>query len=136
MIYTALKWHSQGKSVGNLASRIRRNRPSVEELEASVEKLRRALSAIPGIWRIYLFGSCADLSHSCDSDIDIAVIFEDKAAYLAQRSNVLRMRVVTCLPWEPALLLRTDFEKRREVGGLSYEIFHRGRLIHDAGAEL
>jgi predicted nucleotidyltransferase len=121
--------------MGLLANRIAKNRPSSEEIARSIDRVCSVLSKVPGVWRIYIFGSCADETYQCNSGLDVAVIFETKSDYLHQKRQVLRSKIDTALPWEPSLLLREQFEEKKDVGGLAFEIFHRGTLLYDAGTE-
>jgi predicted nucleotidyltransferase len=121
--------------MGLLANRIAKNRPSSEEIARSIVRVRSVLSMVPGVWRIYIFGSCVDETYHCNSDLDVAVIFETKSDYLHQKRQVLRSKIDTALPWEPSLLLREQFEEKKDVGGLAFEIFHRGTLLYDTGTE-
>lgn len=122
--------------VGILADRIQGHRPTEQHVAASIENLKCAFAGIAGVWRIYIFGSCADRTYHARSDIDAAVIFNSRSDYMAQRRSILRAKVETFLPWEPVLMIRDDFEQKRNTGGLAFEIAHRGTLIHDQGTEL
>ena len=121
--------------MGLLANRLAKNRPSSEEIARSIDRVCNVLSKVPGVWRIYIFGSCVDETYQCNSDLDVAVIFETKSDYLHQKRKILRSKIETALPWEPSLLLREQFEEKKDVGGLAFEIFHRGTLLYDAGTE-
>ena len=87
---------------------------------------KRFIAALPKnlpIKKVYLFGSnVMDESHE-DSDIDIAVIFEDISDYFSTQLLLMRIRRNIDLRIEPHPFAERDFN---ESDSLAHEILQKG----------
>ena len=87
---------------------------------------KRFIEALPKylpIKKVYLFGSnVMDVSHE-DSDIDIAVIFEDISDYFSTQLLLMRIRRNIDLRIEPHPFAERDFN---ESDSLAHEILQKG----------
>ena len=84
-------------------------RPIEQVIRKYLKVLRK--NNIP-IWHIYLFGSYAKGSHSKDSDIDLAVVWDkDNIDGFLEDVQLLKFTKDIDLRIEPHSFARTDFDK-------------------------
>lgn len=75
----------------------------------------------PGIQTVYLFGSIASGMATAESDLDIAVITDD----CVDRHSIPRP-LKGKFPVDFVVLKRFDFEARKGIGGICFEIAATG----------
>ena len=107
-------------------------RPTPEKVDLAVKTAVNV--AQPS--RVYIFGSWARNQASPDSDLDLAVFFEDDRRgeipelrkKIRSGLGVLRMSV--------DLVLATEGQVKEflsSINSIYYEIVHEGKLVYDAG---
>ncbi|MFH0725148.1 MAG: nucleotidyltransferase domain-containing protein [Pseudomonadota bacterium] len=80
----------------------------------------------PGVKRIYLFGSCAKGTSNDNSDIDLAIIFDQLSDAFEMQVELMKMRRKFDTRIEPHPFSESDFDSSHP---LAREILKTGLLI-------
>ena len=83
---------------------------------------------------VWLFGSAARDSMTEASDVDLAVVFEDRATLAASRRTLYATPRPDEWPHDIVFLVAEDLYGRSIVGGLPMLIVEEGRKIYERGA--
>lgn len=81
--------------------------------------------------KIIIFGSAKDALLSPLSDIDIAVLFADKASLLEGKKKILNSKIFNDIETDFLFYTIDQFNKKSQIGGVCFEIFHTGNVIYD-----
>lgn len=110
-------------------------KPDLKVVEAEILQIKTAILRYTHPLEIYLIGSFVSGAFDAESDLDFLVVYttreEAKGAYSSILNNLLDRKFpldLICLPSE-------DFEKKKAMGGISFEAFHHGKLLFKRGEE-
>ena len=81
--------------------------------------------------QIFVFGSAASNEMTDHSDVDLALIFCNEAELSAARNCVFRRAVNDEWPQDLVLFLKSDFERKKNIGGLCQIIADEGICIFE-----
>lgn len=96
-----------------------------------IEKAKAILASIPSkhlICEAYLFGSSVNGVFTKESDLDFIVVVENDAAIEQLKKEVYRVGFSDiAIDW--IFKLKSEFEKRKDFGGVCFEAFHYGKRL-------
>lgn len=117
--------------MGIFADNFYKKRPPQSSIEADCDALRKFLTDFDCVDSAYIFGSCATGTYRIDSDMDVAILIENENDYKGLKSKIYQGAPKTALPLEFVFILKSGFERKCEIGGLSWMIKKEGVLIYD-----
>lgn len=94
-----------------------------------IDTVRQYVRAIPkdlGLKKVYLFGSYAKGTETENSDIDVALVFENMSDFFATQMQLMKLRRQIDLRIEPHPINEKDFHS---FNPFAYEIEQTGILV-------
>jgi len=85
---------------------------------------------------IYIFGSYARGSISGTSDLDLAIIFENKEILKKQKKLILNSKLFLDYSTDFLFFTREEFEKKSSLWGVCTIIKSEGKVIYDKRTEV
>lgn len=99
---------------------------SKEEFHAIFKKIISRATFVCSDVTLYVFGSFAKNQFTAASDLDISIIIPDS---FSEKDFLIKLKEKGPLsewPLDLVIVNRSRFEKRRDYGGVCFDIFHSG----------
>ncbi len=104
--------------------------PTTERL-ARIDKTCAAIVAVLNPTRVYVFGSATSgVNFDSESDIDCLAVVESDAQAAASWKLFGKIRKQISWPLDLICLSETEFQRKRNLGGVAFIATHEGRLLH------
>ncbi|MBI4405555.1 MAG: nucleotidyltransferase domain-containing protein [Deltaproteobacteria bacterium] len=113
-----------------MAERLKPTIISEAQITALVEAIRTRLLTLCKPRLVYLFGSAAEGRATALSDIDICVIFHSRNELKQNKKRILCEFPVEDVPVDWVLLDEETFNKKKDVGGVCFDIHKYGKVIY------
>ncbi len=109
---------------------------SAADLMPQVISFVEKAKELPGVLKIFLFGSMARDEMTAASDIDLAIIV-DLQADLRDLKTQLRLLKISHLTWPTDLFVCDEswYKSRKKFGGVCVSIALEGRLLFERSKE-
>ena len=104
---------------------------SNEECQKIVKKKLEWILKLCSPSRVWVFGSAARCDMTDHSDVDLALIFDDKSKLKAARDKVFVRAPDDEWPQDILLYIESDFERKKKVGGVCQIIAEDGVCLYE-----
>lgn len=91
-----------------------------------LEKIVKRISAVESNCKVFIFGSFAEHRFTAESDLDIAVIIPDSWSEKHFLQEVYQAGPLSTWPLDLVVLKKSRFEKRKDIGGVCFDIRESG----------
>lgn len=89
----------------------------------------QSLASLILVQEAYLFGSVAHGSFTEDSDIDLIAVVADNIDVNELHKKFNRLPLKRTFALDLILKNKSEFDQRKDVGGVCFEAFHHGKKI-------
>ncbi len=92
-----------------------------------IKEILNSLLLVDVVHEAYLFGSAVNGIMTADSDLDIVLVFQNQTDLDEVKKEIFSKRFDIAIDW--IFKIKSEFEERKNLGGICFEAFHRGQKI-------